>query len=142
MKLILSDFPVKGLDILILVWSFKAVKPQTSLTLKCIQNCRYGNVLVLICSPRYWTAFVYLFKLLWGAIIQTPLHFWRILFHMWESFLFAKNSTRCPKKILFRNVAEFLLRGVWAVNIWVFWGGWAHLCHIQVSSTCPKCVST
>ena len=27
-----------------------------------------------------------------------------------------------PKKVLFRNSAVFLFKGVWAVKLWVFWG--------------------
>ena len=29
--------------------------------------------------------------------------------------------TGCPKTIVLRNVAEFLLRGIRSVRIWLFW---------------------
>ena len=33
-----------------------------------------------------------------------------------------ENYRVSQKDIVFRNVADFLLRGIWAVKIWVFWG--------------------
>ena len=39
-------------------------------------------------------------------------------------------------KIVFRNIAEFSLRGVWAVKIWVFWGAE----HIYVITMYPMCL--
>ena len=39
---------------------------------------------------------------------------------------------KVSKKILFRNVAEFLLRGVWAIKMWAFWG----VEHIYAISRC------
>ena len=37
-----------------------------------------------------------------------------------------------PKKIVFRNVAEFLLRGIRSVKIWLFWAAK----HIYAKTRC------